>query len=154
MTLSHCIQFTVSCTYMALCLIIYVYTYHVIASVYVVRPIIYVHPMDRIIEINNISTNIVLTCMAHGALSYYWLKENHTIQPNTIENMTNSLLLANIMPSDNGRYQCVAENHHGRTGSNYAKLTVKGTLGIIHIIIQFCKIFFIDSSSPNGEYFS
>ena len=99
---------------------------HVMASVHVVPPIIYVHPMDRIIEINNISTSIVLTCMAYGAASYYWLKENHTIQPNTMENMTSSLLLVNIMPSDSGRYQCVAENSYGRTDSDYAELTVKG----------------------------
>ena len=99
---------------------------HVMASVHVVPPIIYVHPMDRIIEINNISTSIVLTCMAYGAASYYWLKENHTIQPNTMENTTSSLLLVNIMPSDSGHYQCVAENSHGRTDSDYAELTVKG----------------------------
>ena len=103
-------------------------------SLHVVQPIMYVHPMDRIIEINNDSTSIVLTCMAYGALSYYWLKENHTIQPNTMENMTNSLLLVNIMPSGSGRYQCVAENSYGRISSDYAELIVKGMTYITYVL--------------------
>ena len=101
--------------------------YVCMTSLYVAQPVIYIHPMDRTIEINNDSTSIVLTCMAYGAFSYYWLKENHTIQPSSMENTTtSSLILINIMPSDSGHYQCVAENNHGRVSSDYAKLTVKG----------------------------
>ena len=83
--------------------------------------------MDRIVEISSISTSIVLTCMAYGAESYYWLRENQKIQSHTMENnVTGNLLLVNITPSDSGHYQCVAENSFGRRNSNYAKLIVNG----------------------------
>ena len=41
--------------------------------------------------------------------------------------MTNSLLLVNILPSDSGRYKCVAENNYGRSVSDYAVITIVGT---------------------------
>ena len=94
---------------------------------HVVPPVIYVHPSDRIVEISNTSTNIVLTCMAYGASHYQWLKDNNTIQLNTTENVTNSLILANISLVDSGRYQCVAKNKYGRTSSDFAELIVEGT---------------------------
>jgi len=65
--------------------------------------------------------------MVYGTESYYWLRENQKIQSHTMENnMTGNPLLANITPSDSGRYQCVAENSFGRGNSNYAKLIVNG----------------------------
>ena len=101
-------------------------TYYVMTSVHIALPLIYVHPLDRIIEINSTFMSIVLTCMAYGASSYEWLKDNNTIQLNTAGNMTNSLLLINILPSDSGLYQCVAKNNYGRAYSDYAELTVEG----------------------------
>ena len=82
--------------------------------------------MDRVVEISNISTSIVLTCMAYGAESYYWLKDNQLQKnyPNTVDNMTGNLVLVNLMPSDAGRYQCVAKNSYGEIVSDYAKLTI------------------------------
>ena len=64
--------------------------------------------------------------MAYGALSYYWLKENGEIELNAVE-INNNLILTNLMPSDSGHYQCVAENDYGETYSNFAKLTIRGT---------------------------
>ena len=93
---------------------------------HVAPPKIYVHPLNRTIEINDTSTSVVLTCMAYEATSYYWLKDDIKIQLNTVENMTNSLLLVNILPPDSGRYQCVAENSYGRSVSDYAVVTIEG----------------------------
>ena len=89
-------------------------------------PLIYIHPMNKTIEINNDSTNILLICMADQASSYYWLKGNGDIRPDAVGIMTNSLLLVNIIPSDSGRYQCVAENDYGTSSSYYAEINVKG----------------------------
>ena len=94
--------------------------------VHVAPPQIYVHPLNITININNSSTSIVLTCMAYGATSYHWLKDDSQIQLNTTGNMTNALLLVNILPPDSGRYQCVAENNYGRSVSDYAVLTIEG----------------------------
>lgn len=97
------------------------------AFIYVVPPLIYVHPLDKMVEISNTSTDIVLTCMAYGASDYQWLKDNKTIEMNTTGNVTNNLLLTNISPSDSGRYQCVAVNKYGRSYSDFAELIVEGT---------------------------
>ena len=94
--------------------------------VHVAPPQIYIHPLNRTVEINNSSTSIVLTCMAYEATSYHWLKNNNEIQLTTAENMTNNLLLVNILPPDSGHYQCVAENSYGRSVSDYAVLTIEG----------------------------
>ena len=92
----------------------------------IVPPLIYGHPLNETVEINNPSTSTILTCMAHGALSYYWLKENGEIELNAVE-LNNNLILINLMPSDSGHYQCVAENNYGKIYSNFAKLTITGT---------------------------
>ena len=89
-------------------------------------PLIYVHPLDKTVEISNTSTDIVLTCMAYGVSHYQWLKDNDTIELNTTGNVTSNLLLTNISPSDSGRYQCVAENKYGRSYSDFAELIVEG----------------------------
>ena len=94
--------------------------------VHVALPQIYVHPLNITININNSSTSIVLTCMAYEATSYHWLKDDSQIQLNTTGNMTNALLLVNILPPDSGRYQCVAENSYGRSVSDYAVLIIEG----------------------------
>ena len=83
----------------------------VMVIVHVVPPFIYAHPSDRTVEISNTSTDIDLTCEAYGASHYQWIKDNNTIQLNTTGNITNTLLLANISPSDSGHYQCVAEKN-------------------------------------------
>ena len=98
----------------------------VMVIVYVVPPVIYVHPSNRTVEISHTSTDIVLTCDAYKASHYQWLKDNNTIQLNTTGNVTNTLLLANILPSDSGRYQCVAINKYGEAYSDFAELIVEG----------------------------
>ena len=90
-------------------------------------PEIYWHPSNKSVRVNNDSTSVVFTCMANGALSYYWLKENGNIPSNAEGTDSNRLLLHNILPPDSGRYRCVAENDFGTRYSNYAMLIVEGT---------------------------
>ena len=95
----------------------------------VAPPQIIFHPLDKIIRINNDSTSVAFTCVANGASSYFWLRDIGSIPSNVVETKTNTsiLTLHNILPSYSARYQCVAENKHGRTYSNYAMLTIEGT---------------------------
>ena len=87
--------------------------------------------MDKIIEINNNSTTATFNCMAYGASSYYWSRETGDIPSNAMGIKSNTLMLQNILPPDSGNYQCIAENEHGKTFSNYAMFTVKGNIKII-----------------------
>ena len=78
------------------------------------------------VEVNNDSTTVQFTCMADGASSYSWEKEGSNI-PFSVEGVNSSrLMLHNVLPTDNGRYRCVAENRHGKSYSKFATLTVHG----------------------------
>ena len=94
--------------------------------------------MNKTARITNDSVRIDFMCMADGALSYFWLKENGSISSTAEGINTNNLILQNILPSDSGRYQCVAVNEYGRSYSNYALLTVEGDYS--YIIVIFMKI--------------
>ena len=87
--------------------------------------------MSKTVRITNDSVRIDFMCMADGALSYFWCKENDSISSTAEGINTNNLMLLNILPSDSGRYQCVAVNENGRSYSNYAMLTVEGDYIII-----------------------
>ena len=65
-------------------------------------------------------------CMANETSSYFWRKENGNISSTAEGINTNNLVLQNVLPSDSGRYQCVAVNENGRSYSDYAMLTVEG----------------------------
>jgi len=71
----------------------------------------------------------VFTCVANRASSYLWQRKNRIPPSNATatKNNTGILTLYNILPHHSGHYQCVAENEHGRTYSNYAMLTIKDT---------------------------
>ena len=99
-------------------------------------PQIYLHPRNKTVRINNDSVRVELMCLADRALSYFWLKENGSISSTAEGISTNNLLLQDILPSDSGRYQCVAINENGRSYSNYATLTVEGTI----ILVIFVEI--------------
>lgn len=90
-------------------------------------PWIYLQPLDETIRITNDSTSVTFTCMAFNARSYVWLKENRGLKSNAEGFRSNMLTLHDILPTDNGRYQCVAINDHGVSYSRFAKLTVEGT---------------------------
>ena len=64
--------------------------------------------------------------MAYEAISYFWLRKMGDIPSNATGVKSNKLTLHNVLPPDGGQYQCVAENEHGKTYSNYAMCTVKG----------------------------
>ena len=98
----------------------------IIVSVHIAPPEIYVHPVNKTIEIDNSSTSVTLVCMANNSFSYYWQKENGDIQENAVGNLTNALLLVNITPSDSGHYRCVAQNNNGKTYSDYGELIIRG----------------------------
>ena len=89
-------------------------------------PQICLHPSSLNVTIQDNSTNVTFSCIANGALLYFWVKENNNISSTAEGINTNTLILYNILPSDNGSYQCVAVNEYGRSFSNYATLTVAG----------------------------
>ena len=76
--------------------------------------------------INNETTSVSFTCMANGASSYYWLRENSSISSDALGINSSILTLHNVLPADNGLYQCVAVNEHGSSNSDFAVLTVEG----------------------------
>ena len=106
-------------------------------------PQIYLHPLSLNVTIQDNSKNATFKCMADGALSYYWIKENDNISSTAEGVNTNTLVLHNILPCDNGHYQCVAVNEYGRNYSNYATLTVEGNyyqnnlFQLVHVICVF-----------------
>ena len=77
--------------------------------------------------IDNDTTSVTFTCAADGASSYFWQRDNGNISSNAEEIDNSTLTLKNILPSNNGHYQCVAENEYGRSYSNFALLTVEGS---------------------------
>ena len=116
--------------------------------IYIVTlPEIYLHPMNKTVRINNDSVRVDFMCKADETLSYYWLKENGSISSTAEGINTSNLLLRNILPSDSGRYQCVAVNENGRSYSNYAMLTIEGDYTIIVIYDNLCMHLIINSSS-------
>ena len=90
-------------------------------------PWIYIHPLGANIIIQTNFANFTFNCMATGALSYFWIKENGNISSTAEGINTNRLVLHNVLPSDNGCYHCVAVNEHGSNYSTCATLTVEGT---------------------------
>ncbi|XP_065905004.1 uncharacterized protein [Dysidea avara] len=90
------------------------------------RPQITTHPLTKLIEINNDSTNVQFMCMAEGALFYYWERSGHIdIPSNATGIQTNTLTLVSVLPPDAGQYRCVAVNQHGRNFSDYAILIIE-----------------------------
>ena len=92
----------------------------------VAQPQITTHPLNKLIEVNNDSTNVQFTCMAEGASSYNWERKDDDIPTDALGINSSTLSLTTLKPPDEGQYRCVAVNQHGSTSSNYAVLTVKG----------------------------
>ena len=90
--------------------------------------------MDTTVEINNESTTVILTCMANKTLSYYWQRYNNSDHSNTMLVGSENLVLHNVLPSESGRYRCVAENMYGISYSDYATLFIKGIANLLIII--------------------
>ena len=86
------------------------------------------HPMDTDIQLYSNFTNDTLTCEADGALSYNWERQNDVIPSDSTGMNTNTLNLINLQPEDAGNYRCVATNASGSSFSNYADLTINGTV--------------------------
>ena len=84
--------------------------------------------MDTVIQLYSNFTNHTLTCEANGSSSYMWEKQNRDILSNSTGVNTNTLTLINLQPEDAGNYRCVATNASGSSQSNYANLTINGTV--------------------------
>ena len=80
------------------------------------------------IELSSNITNHTLTCEADGALSYNWEKQNDVISFDSTGVNTNTLTLINLQPEDAGNYRCVVTNTSGNSFSNYADITINGTV--------------------------
>ena len=78
------------------------------------------------IILKNIFTNVLFTCEADGASSYYWKRQHASIPPGATGVNTSNLTIVNLEPKDAGYYQCIAVNGSGSTESEYAKLTLAG----------------------------
>ena len=102
---------------------------------FLAQPQITIHPANRLFEVNNDTTNVQFTCMAEGATSYYWEKEDSNIPSNALGKNSNSLLLVNVKLSDSGQYRCAAVNPHGTNFSNYAEITIKGMELLTEVVV-------------------
>ena len=94
-------------------------------------PQITIHPVDETVKLQNDTTSVILTCLASGASSYLWERLNDGIQSNAEGANSNELVLVNLKPSDDGQYRCIAINEHGTNYSDYATLTIIGTLSVM-----------------------
>ena len=84
--------------------------------------------MDTVIQLYTNSTNHTLTCEADGASSYRWERQNNVIPSDSTGLNTNTLILINLQPEGAGNYRCVATNASGSSESNYASLSINGTV--------------------------
>ena len=92
------------------------------------------------INLVNDNTNVSLTCEEDGASSYRWERQNNVIPSDSTGVNTNTLTLINLRPEDAGNYRCVATNASGSSESNYAHLTINGTLLSTTINVKFLLI--------------
>ena len=117
--------------------------------IFAALPQIYIHPLDKTVKVDNDSTSVTFTCMAYDASSYFWLRETGDIPSNAMGIKSSSLILYNILPPDSGHYQCVAENEHGKTYSNYAVFIVEGKVSVkmyiakVNIIKCYLQLFLL-----------
>ena len=77
--------------------------------------------------LNSSNLYFSLTCNAKKAVFYQWKKEGGVISSSATGLTTNTLTFINVQPADSGKYYCIATNGSGRTSSNLAVVTIKGT---------------------------
>ena len=110
------------------CWITYYHLYLITYPLVVTPLVILVEPRSITIELFTNFTNHTLTCEADGASSYNWERQNGVIPSDSTGMNTNTLTLINLQPEDAGNYRCVATNASGSTPSDYAAITITGTV--------------------------
>jgi len=91
------------------------------------KPVITTQPKGMEVSIDSETDNLSLTCKAEGATSYYWEKQNGSIQLDATGENSDTLTLVNLTPSHGGLYRCVACNSCNiKAYSDYAHVSVTG----------------------------
>jgi len=90
------------------------------------KPKITTHPTDQVVAISSVTTNLILTCEAIEATSYYWERQDSSIPSGATGVNSETLTIVNITPEDTGNYRCVVGHGSDKDFSNYAEITVIG----------------------------
>ena len=89
-------------------------------------PTITVHPSNTVVNLTDDTAFLQLTCMAIGAKSYHWERQDGSIPCCATGANTNTLTLVNLTATDVGNYRCIACGDTDQSFSNYASISICG----------------------------
>ena len=96
---------------------------------------------NLIIKSYSESMNLLLTCTANEASSYYWEKYNDSIPYDSIGINTSVLTLNDVQLGDSGNYRCVVTDSCGvRRSSDYSTVTIMEGTYLLVMHIKYCVL--------------